>query len=373
MTRRFRVNSLLSAILALGLAAQGWAVDRFVPIASAPARPLALGAIDARISIIKSPAIGAGVLKPLAPLSGISVPAGAGVPSGAAPANGVAADSDARELIARSQGASDSAIIQLTEAARHPASVGVESIADLGLEGVVRRRESLYQGGRELEPIGRGQFGAVYAHPKAAQAVIKMMIFTFASWISIGTPVDEVFQWEVVVTQSLAQAGAGPRFLGTAAIPGEPSRLRSRLSRLLLGREPRMAERPAVLKGRVFGENAEDVIAKGRFSREDYELVQDMLRRMAEKRIRVFDLRVGNIVIGTTAEQPRRRAYLVDGGWLLPVEESESVEGIFQSLKHYQTNPIGGIGTGNWMTGGTSLEDTLQEGLRRYGKIPVKV
>lgn len=367
MLRRF----FLSAVLAFGSAAQAWAVDRVVSIPSAAARPPALGAINTRVSIIKSPAVRAGVLKPLAPIAGIPVPAAAGVPAGT-PAEPSWAASDAPELIARSQGAPDSAIIQLSEAVRWPSVVAPETLPDLKLDGVVRRGESLYQAGRELEPVGRGQFGAVYAHPKAAQAVIKMMIFTFASWISFGAPVDDVFHWEVVVTQQLAQAGAGPRFMGTASIPAEPSRLRSRLSRLLLGREPRMAERPAVLKGRVFGENAEDIIAKGRFTRQDYDLVQDMLRRMADKRIRVFDLRVGNIVIGTTVEEPRRRAYLVDGGWLLPVEKSESAEGIFQSLKHYQTNPIGGIGTGNWMTAGTTLEDALQEGLRRSSRISVK-
>lgn len=63
---------------------------------------------------------------------------------------------------------------------------------------------------------------------------------------------------------------------------------------------------------------------------------------------------------------PKPRAYLVDGGWLLTVSESESRDALLRSLKSQQTQFLGGGGTAGW--GGNYLDpfdDILRAGLAR--------
>ncbi len=245
----------------------------------------------------------------------------------------------------------------------------VEEPASLGLQGVLRRWEKLYLGGKELTLLGRGDFGAVYAHPRIRGAVIKMVAFSAGALLSISMTPAQAAQQEAKVTQRLAKASVGPELLGTVSIPGEPTRLRRWLWGLF-GKEARVEDRPAVLKKRVYGDTVEDLIAGRRFTQEDYELVQDMLRRMAGDRIRVSDLRTANVMIGRTASNPERRAYLIDGGWLLPVKAAESAEELFESLKNQQTVVMqaGGYGgTGGWAGMESALDpfdDILRAGLK---------
>lgn len=234
----------------------------------------------------------------------------------------------------------------------------------LQIEGIRRRWNKLYLEGKELKALGLGSFGAVYAHPRVPGAVIKMVVFSLR-----GSKAEEAEQ-DRRVSSRLAAAGVGPKVLGIVSIPGEPSRLRRWLWSLL-GQEARAPDRPAVIKERIYGETVEQLIAERKFKRRDYDLIQRMLERMADERIRAGDLRTTNIMIGRTATDPEPRAYLMDGDRLDPVEESESREELLESLKRHQAVIIqaGGGESEGWFPSATDpLEDVLQAGLSRSRK-----
>lgn len=252
---------------------------------------------------------------------------------------------------------------------RRPVPASVES-SHLKTAGITRRWSKLYLEGKELELIGRGDFGAVYAHPRDRGAVIKLVDFSVGAVLSIGTTHEESARQDERIGRRLAEAGAGPKVLGIASIPGEPSPWRRRVW-AFFGKTARVPDRPAVVKERIYGETVEDLIYARRLTQEDYALIQDMLGRMADVRIRVSDLRTANIMIGRTVDDSQRRAYLVDGGWLLPVKDEESRGELFKSLRRQQTVVMGaggGGGTGGWAAVETALdpfEDILQAGLTR--------
>ena len=118
---------------------------------------------------------------------------------------------------------------------------------------------------------------------------------------------------------------------------------------------------------RVYGWNLDDLIAEQKFTQAHYDLVQRMLERMAEARLRVWDLTTSNIRIGTTFDDPQPRAYITDGHRLLAVHESESREDLLDSFKKYRVlYSIGGFET--QPAGPTYLnpfDDILKEGLAR--------
>ncbi len=249
-------------------------------------------------------------------------------------------------------------------------SGSVPSALGLGLEGILRRWGRLYLEDRELQALGQGDFGRVYAHPKDPGAVIKLVAFSAGALLSAGLSKEQAARLESLVGARLAAIGAGPKVLGTASIPGEPSRLRRRLWGLF-GWEARVPERPAVVMERIYGETVEQLIAQRRFTRLDYDLIQRMLERMAKGRARASDLRPANVMIGRTLADAEPRAYLVDGGWLLQVKESESREELLQSLRRHQAPIVGGPDSseGFWGENLTDpLDDVLKAGLARSAK-----
>lgn len=212
---------------------------------------------------------------------------------------------------------------------------------------------------QKLEVLGKGSFGAVYAHPLLPSAAIKLL----ATFSSKDARLEA--ERERQVGEALSRAGAGPRVLGVASIPGSSSGLLRRLWKRL-----GVYDRALVIKERVYGRTVEDMIRERRFTRKDYELIQRMLERMAEARIRAQDLRTSNIMIGRTKADPEPRAYFVDGHRLLPVQESETQEQLLHSLKHQQTLCLGDGGSARW--GDNVLdpfEDILQAGLRQLSSL----
>lgn len=248
-----------------------------------------------------------------------------------------------------------------------PAVEKADEAERLGMQGMRRRWEKLYLSGQELQELGRGAFGAVYAHPRIKGAVIKMVALSAATVFAFGGSDVKVAMQDYQVGRAVAEAGVGPKVLGVVSVPGEPSRLRRWLWGLV-GREARVADRPAVVKERIFGETVEDLIAARRFTAKEYDLVQEMLGRMADARLRVWDLRTANVMIGTTADDPAPRAYIVDAGWLLPVKDAETRAELLESLKRQQTviMEVGG-GSANWAgpeRGLDPFDDILRKGLR---------
>ncbi|MBI5624231.1 MAG: hypothetical protein HY924_10660 [Elusimicrobia bacterium] len=319
----------------------------------------------------------AGVAEDLSSVQGLASPGSQDAPEEASYAAGAAVFDQARqgsvELSVPAPASADTAGQgNLSRPSPKPAQAEAPKVekADesegLATQGLQRRWERLYLAGQELVELGRGAFGAVYEHPRLKGAVIKMVALSAAAAFAFGGSDLKVAMQDYQVGKAMAEAGAGPKLLGLVSIPGEPSALR-RWVWGLFGKDPAVPERPAVVKERVFGETVEDLIDSRRFSQRDYVLVQDMLGRLADARLRPWDLRTANVMIGTTESDPEPKAYLVDAGWLKSVDKAETREELFESLKNQSTVVFEfGGGSANWggpERGLDPFDHILQQGL----------
>ena len=185
----------------------------------------------------------------------------------------------------------------------------------LELDGLDLKRERLRRAGGDPVFLGQGDLGAVYVHPKEDGAVVKIAVFAPETVLFHTITYEEATTLDAEVGRRVAAAGAGPRVLGTGTISG----------------------RPAIVKERVFGDTLEELIRARKFGEEEYRLVLEMLDRMADGRVRVRSLRPPNIMIGRTKLNPERRAYVVDGGELLPVGSEETHDALRASLQVQDT------------------------------------
>lgn len=183
----------------------------------------------------------------------------------------------------------------------------------LELEGLSYGRKGLTHEGRGVEHIGRGDFGVVDAHPKMEGAVIKTVAPSAEAMLFSMPDPKAVADKEEATARRLEQAGVGPRYLGRAVLDG----------RLVSVRE------------RVYGRDVQRLIADRKFGRKAERLILDMLRRMAEAGVKTDDMHPRNIMIGRTAADPERKAYLVDGGNLLKPDSGDKPT--FEELHGQQT------------------------------------
>ncbi|MCX5797121.1 MAG: hypothetical protein NTY77_16645 [Elusimicrobia bacterium] len=342
------LSRLLALLLAM-LPGSGWGARVALPPAVAPTRFAGPLAVAVRAGTPLAPiSLSLGSLQPgVPPLLAPALPMAPAVVPAASPL-----------AVLKQTGVFSGQALKAAPAEAAAASAAaVFDQADLGLGDVRRRWGKLYQDGRELEVLGEGSFGRVYVHPRDPGAVVKLM--TSLS----GDIARQSARQDSQVGMKLAQAGVGPAVLGVYDIPGRPSRLRRWLWRLF-GLEARAPPRPAVVKQRVYGSTVLELIDELRFTQKDYELVMRMLERMADRGLKVGDLRTANIMIGRTAADPEPRAYLVDGGWLLPVKEGASREERLRELKTQQMEILGAGGSVGWANVLDPFDDILQEGLR---------
>lgn len=152
--------------------------------------------------------------------------------------------------------------------------------------------ESLVHGGRPASFIGRGDFGVVHEHPAVSGAVVKVIAPIFEAVLAGVKPKEQAKVDEEAARRGQA-AGLSERLLGVGTISG----------------------RPALVKERVYGDTLDKAIRERRFGPEDRALVMDLLGRMADAGLQGVDadLHAHNIMLGRTALQPERRAYLIDG------------------------------------------------------------
>ncbi len=347
----------LLSLLSATIPASGWATKLVGPLTSAPSAILAPTA---------APGLTAQPLPGLTAEIPVSPP-----PAAAAPAPGLAAplpvlnqinllSSQALEAASSEESVRATGSIFDRTAGEDGAVVALSGSLDpLQLGGLRHRWGRPYLKDRKLEVLGKGSFGAVYAHPLRLDAVIKLL----ATLSSRDARLEA--ERERQVGEALARAGAGPRILGVASVPRSSSGpLRWLWNRLGIN------DRALVIKERIYGRSVEEMIRERRFTRKDYELIQRMLERMAKARLRAQDLRTSNIMIGRTQADPEPRAYLVDGDRLLPVQESETQEQLLHSLRHQQTLCLGDGGSARW--GDNFLdpfEDILQAGLAQLSSL----
>ncbi|MFI5345992.1 MAG: hypothetical protein ACHQ51_06425 [Elusimicrobiota bacterium] len=221
----------------------------------------------------------------------------------------------------------------------HPLLAGKS--ADLRLDGLTYKGTTLMRSGQKAEFVGRGMRGVVAAHPEIPGAVVKTV-----SMVGSANPMiaetelspTALFQKEAKTARALEAAGVGPRYFGDGVVDGRLSSVRER----------------------VYGNTLEKLFSARAYGPKEHALVLVMLRKMADAGISASDMKPANIMIGSTAADPERRAYLVDGGAVsalpadLPAEKR--VESLLES--YLPTNNPYGLGT--------TLGKVLQKGLGRY-------
>ncbi len=190
--------------------------------------------------------------------------------------------------------------------ALHPLLTG--SSTGLELEGLSIRAGVLR--GRDGSPapeLGRGLRGVVNVHPGIEGAVIKTVRMVAQSnelaAASESTPA-QLSAKEEETARALEALGAGPRFFGSGVLDGE------RLS----------------VRERVYGETVETLASARAYGPDEHALVLEMLGLLAGAGKTATDLKTANIMIGRTASDPRRRAYLVDGGALAALPAGVAAE-----------------------------------------------
>jgi hypothetical protein len=319
------------ALLVLAVAAR--AADlRATPQVSVP--PLLLGpasqaaplwrALDARVS---GPAEAALALPPSAPaldvLSARVLARAAAEPAAARALLAAHPDPAAAARLAAAVEAlrpGVSAHAELVEAAKaDPAAAalfdGGSAKPSLELDGLVMKGRKITQDKQKLQFLGAGEFGAVYVHPKVDGAIIKAVEHGFEVALFGGQSITQTANEEEQTSRALAAADAGPRYFGRAVVGG----------------------RELSVRERVFGDTMQSLAWDRKFGVEERGLVLDLLRRMAKAGLLTDDKRAPNIMIGRTLLDPRRRAYLIDGGHVLPVEAGLSEDALFERLLHQNT------------------------------------
>lgn len=172
-----------------------------------------------------------------------------------------------------------------------PALRGAQAV--LGAVSLRRRwfgRDTLRRDGRRLQTLGQGNFGNVLTDPVEPEVVLKVIQPNMDLFLFSNLTMSEVIKEEEEISRLLSDSGAGPRYFGRRNVGG----------------------RMVFAKERVHGESLETIIRDRRFGPEDHRLVMEMLDRMAAYRLIPDDMRPANVLIGHTASDPARRAYLVD-------------------------------------------------------------
>ena len=187
---------------------------------------------------------------------------------------------------------------------------GAAAPAGLGLEGLTLKRGSWRAGGEKLERLGQGEFGFVDVHPSIPGAVLKTVAHSESILLMSNPNPSATAAQERKTAVALAEADAGPRHFGRARV---------------LGAEVSVRER-------VYGETLASLSRKKRLGAEESALVHDLLRRLAAAGLKPDDMRPDNVMIGTTLLDPRRRAYLVDGGLLAAATPDLDEEGRYRDL-----------------------------------------
>jgi hypothetical protein len=347
----------------------------FAAAASAQVRVLsveALAPIDLPPLLVGTPAAPAPLLASALSLQAQAV---AALPASAASAylaqqaaSAAPADRAAAKLVAASLAASEAGpgaavapaaaaepgIRELAESARADPSLsawfdGGAAAPSLELDGLMLKGSSWRFGGKKLERLGQGEFGFVDVHPAIPGTVLKTVAHSFSISLLGGEDPRKTAEREEETARRLAASDAGPRHFGRAVISG---------GYLVSVRE------------RVFGETLESLSLKRRLGAEERDLVHDLVRRLAAAGLKPDDLRPANVMIGRTLLDPRRRAYVVDGGNLLPVPAGLDSEGRSNDLLDAPIVLRGRfVKDVGWIEDVTTLRTVLERGADRASRV----
>lgn len=153
---------------------------------------------------------------------------------------------------------------------------------------------------KNLPVLGQGEFGIVAEHVKMPGAVIKAVALTPNIFNFTADP-EKVAENEEKTARAYAAAGAGPQYYGRSGTWS--------------------------VREKIYGQTMEKLIDQRKFGRKAYKLVLELLDRMAAAGLNSDDLKTKNIMLGRTAADRERKAYVVDGGNMLP---SKTARGLFE-------------------------------------------
>lgn len=216
------------------------------------------------------------------------------------------------------------------------------------LDGLVYKKGYWRSGEEKLPRLGRGEFGFVDVHPRVEGAVMKTVAHSEQIQMFSTDDPDKTWKNEEETANLLAAADAGPRHFGRATPGGYRVSLRER----------------------VYGDTLEGMFRARSFGQEERELVHDLVRRLAKADLMVNDLRPANIMIGRTLLDPRRRAYVVDGGSRVPLPAGLDLDG---RAAHILREPIVLRGRFDrnigWIEYAKSLSYMMDEGIARRNQV----
>ncbi|HXT00888.1 MAG TPA: CPBP family glutamic-type intramembrane protease [Elusimicrobiota bacterium] len=149
----------------------------------------------------------------------------------------------------------------------------------------------LWDGAERARSLGAGEMGSVFVHPSRPDAVVKVARRGYAEAAGQYMSDDETeLSFEDYDLARLAALGAAPKPLSRVTVSG----------------------RPASVRERIYGETVRQLARRGAFKPRERDLVQDLLKRIADGGFAARDLNLGNIMIGRRGEDSEERAYLVD-------------------------------------------------------------
>jgi hypothetical protein len=250
-------------------------------------------------------------------------------------------------------GTPDAGLRELAESARLDPALAAwfdgGKAPSLGLDGMKLVRGTWRRDGAKLERLGQGEFGFVDVHPAVAGAIVKTVAHSASIMLLGGDDPMQTALREEATARALSAADAGPRHFGRAEIGG---------GYLVSVRE------------RVFGDTLESLSYRRRLGPEERDLVLDLVRRLAAAGLKPDDLRPANVMIGRTLLDPRRRAYVVDGGNLNPAPAGLDAEGRSRDLLDATIILRGRfVKDVGWIEDTTTLRTILDRGVDRAGRV----
>ena len=150
---------------------------------------------------------------------------------------------------------------------------------------------SVWFQGIKMKLIGHGDFGRVFKSPGRPGIIYKLLDLNFDALVFGGQTVAASAREEHEVSKVVSETGLGPKYYGKRVLSG----------------------RSVFAKQEIYGETVDQLVAKREFGEKERALVDSLLDRMADKRVRIDDMQLRNIMIGTTREDPVRRAFIIDG------------------------------------------------------------
>ncbi len=169
-------------------------------------------------------------------------------------------------------------------------------------------------GGATLDALGRGDFGAVYAHPAEPSQVVKISAdgFGVTRHRSLQDMERDALA-EAARTRQLARIGAGPELVAVTRVSHRLQPLLDRMAAFFRVPAPDWS-RPALVKERVIGRTVADLRRTGDWTPRHEELARELRARLRAAGLRSLDMHDENVMIGRTARRPYDEAHLVDAG-----------------------------------------------------------